>query len=245
MIISTCFFITSPICPFIPLSIRPPKHSFLYPFSLCFVLTALTNAHFLYFVTSFNFDLKVYAWVLYVHRAQNIFRQAMRSPVILFHVVPSSMRSQYEQISHNEHKPRGSFDVSGRFSPDSLTNDPVNNAGLDHAAHRLAQHRSHSSDNHTDTSSPMHHPGGPAGKPPLGHASSPQRGLSPTPTSGFSKKVGRRLGIQLRKGISWSIYSSGLIFGWTICRENSVNCTNLWKAVILDKKQKKFYLLLA
>ncbi|XP_056598038.1 par-3 family cell polarity regulator alpha, b isoform X1 [Triplophysa dalaica] len=149
-------------------------------------------------------------------QAQNMFRQAMRSPVILFHVVPSSMRSQYEQISHNEHNPRASFDVSGRFSPDSLTNDPVNNAGLDHAAHRLAQHRSHSSDNHTDTSSPMHHPGGPAGKPPLGHASSPQRGLSPTPTSGFSKKVGRRLGIQLRKGpegLGFSITSRDVPLG--------------------------------
>uniref|UniRef100_A0A8C1NI66 Par-3 family cell polarity regulator alpha, b n=1 Tax=Cyprinus carpio TaxID=7962 RepID=A0A8C1NI66_CYPCA len=96
-------------------------------------------------------------------QAQNMFRQAMRSPVILFHVVPSTMRSQYEQISHNEHNPRANIDLSGRFSPDSLTNDPI------------------------------------------GHTSSPQRGLSPAPISGFTKKVGRRLGIQLRKGITKSV----------------------------------------
>lgn len=136
---------------------------------------------------------------LYVLRAQNMFRQAMHSPVILFHVVPTAMRSQYEQISYNEHNPRVNIDLSGRFSPDCLTNDPV---GLDHAAHRLAQHMPHPSNNYLDTSSPIHHPVGSSGKPPSGHASSPQRGLSPAPTTGFTKKVGRRLGIQLRKGIT-------------------------------------------
>ncbi len=137
---------------------------------------------------------------LFVLRAQNMFRQAMHSPVILFHVVPSTMRSQYEQISHNEHNPRVNIDLSGHFSTDSLTNDPI---GLNHAAHRLAQHRPHPPNNHLDTSSPIHHPVGQSGKPPSGHASSPHRGLSPT--LGFTKKVGRRLGIQLRKGINKSV----------------------------------------
>ncbi len=76
---------------------------------------------------------------------RNMFRQAMRSPVILFHVVPSTMRSQYEQISHNEHNPRANIDLSEHFSHDSLTNDPID---LDHAAHRLAQHRPHPQNNH-------------------------------------------------------------------------------------------------
>ncbi|XP_043117600.1 par-3 family cell polarity regulator alpha, b isoform X7 [Puntigrus tetrazona] len=146
-------------------------------------------------------------------QAQNMFRQAMRSPVILFHVVPSTMRSQYEQISHNEHNPRATIDLSGRFSPDSLTNDPV---GLDHTSHRLAQHRPHPPNNHLDASSPIHHPVGQSGKPPSGHASSPQRGLSPAPTSGFTKKVGRRLGIQLRKGpegLGFSITSRDVPLG--------------------------------
>uniref|UniRef100_A0A4W5JXR4 Par-3 family cell polarity regulator n=1 Tax=Hucho hucho TaxID=62062 RepID=A0A4W5JXR4_9TELE len=35
-------------------------------------------------------------------QAQNMFRQAMRSPVILFHVVPASMKSQYEQLSQED-----------------------------------------------------------------------------------------------------------------------------------------------
>ncbi|XP_067308664.1 par-3 family cell polarity regulator alpha, b isoform X2 [Pseudorasbora parva] len=149
-------------------------------------------------------------------QAQNMFRQAMRSPVILFHVVPSTMRSQYEQISHYENNPRANIDLSGRFSPDSLTNDLVGNAGLDHAAHRLAQHRPHPPNNHLDTSSPLHHSVGSSGKPPSGQASSPQRGLSPAPTSGFTKKVGRRLGIQLRKGpegLGFSITSRDVPLG--------------------------------
>ncbi|XP_067220311.1 par-3 family cell polarity regulator alpha, b isoform X7 [Chanodichthys erythropterus] len=149
-------------------------------------------------------------------QAQNMFRQAMRTPIILFHVVPSTMRSQYEQISHNENNPRGNIDISGRFSPDSLTNDLVGNAGLDHAAHRLAQHRPHAPNNHLDTSSPPYHSVGSSGKPPSGHASSPQRGLSPAPTSGFTKKVGRKLGIQLRKGpegLGFSITSRDVPLG--------------------------------
>ncbi|XP_026146733.1 partitioning defective 3 homolog isoform X2 [Carassius auratus] len=146
-------------------------------------------------------------------QAQNMFRQAMHSPVILFHVVPTTMRSLYEQISHNEHNPRVNIDLSGRFSPDSLTNDPV---GLDHAAHRLAQHMPHPPNNHLDTSSPIRHPVGSSGKPPSGHSSSPQRGLSPAPTTGFTKKVGRRLGIQLRKGpegLGFSITSRDVPLG--------------------------------
>ncbi|KAK7159637.1 hypothetical protein R3I94_005855 [Phoxinus phoxinus] len=149
-------------------------------------------------------------------QAQNMFRQAMRSPVILFHVVPSPMRSQYEQISHNENNPRANIDLSGRFSPDSLANDLIDNAGLDHATHRLAQHRPHPPNNHLDTSSPLHHSVGSSGKPPSGHASSPQRGLSPAPTPGFTKKVGRKLGIQLRKGpegLGFSITSRDVPLG--------------------------------
>ncbi|XP_056094704.1 par-3 family cell polarity regulator alpha, b isoform X2 [Rhinichthys klamathensis goyatoka] len=149
-------------------------------------------------------------------QAQNMFRQAMRSPVILFHVVPCPMRSQYEQISYNENNPRANIDLSGRFSPDSLANDLVDNAGLDHAAHRLAQHRPHPPNNHLDSSSPLHHSVGSSGKPPSGHASSPQRGLSPAPTSGFTKKVGRKLGIQLRKGpegLGFSITSRDVPLG--------------------------------
>ncbi len=35
-------------------------------------------------------------------RAQNLFRQAMRSPLILFHVVPAVKKAQYELLFQNE-----------------------------------------------------------------------------------------------------------------------------------------------
>ncbi len=51
-------------------------------------------------------------------RAQNIFRQAMRCPAILFHVVPATMKRQYELLSvQNELSPPQSNRV--RFSQDS------------------------------------------------------------------------------------------------------------------------------
>uniref|UniRef100_A0A673C5W7 PDZ domain-containing protein n=1 Tax=Sphaeramia orbicularis TaxID=375764 RepID=A0A673C5W7_9TELE len=51
-------------------------------------------------------------------QAQNIFRQAMRSPVILFHVVPASMKKHYDLLSaQNELSPPQSNRV--RFSQDT------------------------------------------------------------------------------------------------------------------------------
>uniref|UniRef100_A0A668ANF7 Par-3 family cell polarity regulator alpha, b n=1 Tax=Myripristis murdjan TaxID=586833 RepID=A0A668ANF7_9TELE len=138
--------------------------------------------------------------------AQNMFRQAMRSPVIMFHVVPSSMKAHYEQLSHSERNPAYS---SGRFSPDSLTGSV---SGVDHTPQRMSRHGSqthphahphphpHPHQDHSDGFSPLPHPAVSAAKPPSGHAHSPQRVLSSTPTGGYTKKVGRRLNIQLKKG---------------------------------------------
>lgn len=51
-------------------------------------------------------------------RAQNIFRQAMRRPVILFHIVPASLKRQYELLAGpSELSPPPSNRV--RFSQDS------------------------------------------------------------------------------------------------------------------------------
>ncbi len=50
-------------------------------------------------------------------RAQNIFMQAMRCPVILFHVVPAAMKRQYELLTQGELSPPQSNRV--RFSQDS------------------------------------------------------------------------------------------------------------------------------
>ncbi|XP_074508422.1 par-3 family cell polarity regulator alpha, b isoform X4 [Sebastes fasciatus] len=157
-------------------------------------------------------------------QAQNMFRQAMRSPVIMFHVVPSSMKAHYEQLSHAERNPAY---ASGRFSPDSLTGSTV--SGVDHAPHRMSRHgsqthpHSHShpqSHAHPDPTGdgypPLNHPGVSAAKPPTGHTPSPQRGLNATPTAGYTKKVGRRLNIQLKKGpegLGFSITSRDVPIG--------------------------------
>ncbi|XP_045080762.1 partitioning defective 3 homolog isoform X4 [Coregonus clupeaformis] len=151
-------------------------------------------------------------------QAQNMFRQAMRSPVIMFHVVPNLMKAQYEQLSHNERNPNVAYS-SGRFSPDSLASERgITTSGLDHTPQRMSRgphphHHPHPEQGNAYTSLPHLH-GGSMGKPPLGHAPpgrtpSPHRVLNSTPTAGFTKKVGRRLNIQLKKG------SEGLGFSIT------------------------------
>lgn len=123
-----------------------------------------------------------------------MFRQAMRSPIIMFHVVPSSMKVQYEQLSHVERNPAY---ASGRFSPDSH---------IDHTPQRMSRHgphphpHSHAHPEQNNGYTPLNHPTVSAAKPPTGHINSPQRAMSSTPTGGYAKKVGRRLNIQLRKG---------------------------------------------
>uniref|UniRef100_A0A7N6FLJ7 PDZ domain-containing protein n=1 Tax=Anabas testudineus TaxID=64144 RepID=A0A7N6FLJ7_ANATE len=110
-------------------------------------------------------------------QAQNMFRQAMRSPVIMFHVVPSSMKAHYEQLSHAERNPAY---ASGRFSPDSLTGSTV--SSMDHTPQRMSRHG----------------------------------GLNSTPTAGYTKKIGRRLNIQLKKGpegLGFSITSRDVPIG--------------------------------
>ncbi|KAM4605482.1 partitioning defective 3 homolog isoform 2-T2 [Polymixia lowei] len=158
-------------------------------------------------------------------QAQNMFRQAMRSPVIMFHVVPSSMKTQYEQLSHNERNPAYS---SGRFSPESLTGSTV--SGVDPAPQRMSRHGSQTHPHahphpgphpHPDQGDaypppPLPHPAVSAAKPPSGHTPSPQRVLSSTPTAGYTKKIGRRLNIQLKKGpegLGFSITSRDVPIG--------------------------------
>lgn len=126
-----------------------------------------------------------------------MFRQAMRSPVIMFHVVPSSMKAHYEQLSHAERNPAY---ASGRLSPDSLTGSTF--SSMDHAPQRMSRHGAHPQAHAElgDGYSPLPHLSVSAAKPPTGQAQSPQRGLNSTPTPGYTKKIGRRLNIQLKKG---------------------------------------------
>ncbi|XP_056912399.1 partitioning defective 3 homolog isoform X2 [Takifugu flavidus] len=150
-------------------------------------------------------------------QAQNMFRQAMRSPVIMFHVVPSSMKAHYEQLSHVERNPAY---ASGRFSPDSLGGSTV--SGFDHGPPRMSRHGSQSHahcpphPDQPDSYPPLTHPAVSAAKPPTGQTHSPQRALTSTPTTGFSKRAGRRSSIQLKKGpegLGFSITSRDVPIG--------------------------------
>uniref|UniRef100_A0A3Q1CRX7 PDZ domain-containing protein n=1 Tax=Amphiprion ocellaris TaxID=80972 RepID=A0A3Q1CRX7_AMPOC len=154
-------------------------------------------------------------------QAQNMFRQAMRSPVIMFHVVPSSMKAHYEQLSHAERNPAY---TSGRFSPDSLSDSTV--SGIDHTPQRMSRHGSQTHPNPhlhphphpepADGYPPLTHPAVSAAKPPTGHIHSPQRGMNSNQSGGYIKKVGRRLNIQLKKGpegLGFSITSRDVPIG--------------------------------
>uniref|UniRef100_A0A6Q2Y3N2 PDZ domain-containing protein n=1 Tax=Esox lucius TaxID=8010 RepID=A0A6Q2Y3N2_ESOLU len=164
-------------------------------------------------------------------QAQDMFRQAMRSPFILFHVVPASMKSQYEQLSQGEgsfspshasdlqgQQPsaRGSLAAQGatgqRTSSRSGTNPiPVPDVSrLNHVPPQLVPDHRHSAS--------LPHGGGPTAGNHLSSATSPslQRRVSANTTAGFLKKTGRRLNIVLQKGpegLGFSITSRDVPIG--------------------------------
>ncbi|XP_072508097.1 partitioning defective 3 homolog isoform X20 [Notamacropus eugenii] len=138
-------------------------------------------------------------------QAQHMFRQAMRTPIIWFHVVPAAKKEQYEQLSQSE---KNSY-CSNRFNPDTqyMDNKSVNSAGLP-ALQRIPR-LSHQADQ-TDSYPQLPHSANIAGKLPSTVSPSQQNVLSPTPSSGYNtKKIGKRLNIQLKKG------SEGLGFSIT------------------------------
>ncbi|XP_043365491.1 partitioning defective 3 homolog isoform X7 [Dermochelys coriacea] len=145
-------------------------------------------------------------------QAQHMFRQAMRSPIIWFHVVPAANKEQYEQLSQSEKN----MYYSSRFSPDSqyIDNKSINNAGL-HTLQRIS--RMSNQTDQTDSYSQLPHSVNSSGKPPSGLAPSPQKVLTSTTNSGYNtKKIGKRLNIQLRKGtegLGFSITSRDVPIG--------------------------------
>ncbi|XP_058875445.1 partitioning defective 3 homolog isoform X6 [Acipenser ruthenus] len=148
-------------------------------------------------------------------QAQHMFRQAMRLPVIWFHVVPSVKKEQYEQLSQSERNPTS---YPGRFSPDSQDSLGGSlNVGLDRTPQRMP--RPGNQMEQTDSYSQLPHNVNFTGKPPSGPGlgPSPQRVQSSTPTPGFNtKKIGRRLNIQLKKGpegLGFSITSRDVPIG--------------------------------
>ncbi|KAM9417890.1 partitioning defective 3 homolog [Salvelinus alpinus] len=71
-------------------------------------------------------------------RAQNMFRQAMRSPVILFHVVPASMKTQYEQLSQGSQTPIQLSDPQAQQPRDRGSLVVQGGMGLDHTPQRMS-----------------------------------------------------------------------------------------------------------
>uniref|UniRef100_A0A8C8H9E9 PDZ domain-containing protein n=1 Tax=Oncorhynchus tshawytscha TaxID=74940 RepID=A0A8C8H9E9_ONCTS len=140
-------------------------------------------------------------------QAQNMFRQAMRSPVILFHVVPASMKSQYEQLSQEELSspcPRGERGNRGSFTSshasDPQAPQPGERGSLVVHGGRFSTSLPHSGSNNVSS----------APSPSL------QRRVSANPTAGYLKKTGRRLNIQLKKGpegLGFSITSRDVPIG--------------------------------
>uniref|UniRef100_A0A8C7E351 Partitioning defective 3 homolog n=1 Tax=Naja naja TaxID=35670 RepID=A0A8C7E351_NAJNA len=143
-------------------------------------------------------------------QAQHMFRQAMRTPIIWFHVVPAARKQQYIKLSQSE---KNAYH-SSRFSPDSQYQD---NKGIDHSGlHTLQKIPQVSNQGDAlDSFSQLPHNVN-SGKPPLGLSSTPQK-VHTALNSGYNtKRIGKRLKIQLRKGtegLGFSITSRDVPIG--------------------------------
>ncbi|XP_062067199.1 partitioning defective 3 homolog isoform X11 [Lepus europaeus] len=122
-------------------------------------------------------------------QAQHLFRHAMRTPVIWFHVVPAARKEQYELLSQSESRQA----CAPRPSPDSpAVADGRAGGGLGLP--------------------------GPARAPEPGdaHPRPPPSAPLPAPLAHGTKKVGRRLHVQLKKGsegLGFSITSRDVTIG--------------------------------
>ncbi|XP_022371501.1 partitioning defective 3 homolog isoform X6 [Enhydra lutris kenyoni] len=146
-------------------------------------------------------------------QAQHMFRQAMCTPIIWFHVVPAANKEQYEQLSQSE---KNNY-YSSRFSPDSqyIDNRSMHSAGLS-ALQRAPRPNPPPEpiDSHPRLLPQSTHP---SGKPPSAPAPAPQNVFSTNVSSGYNtKKIGKRLNIQLKKGtegLGFSITSRDVTIG--------------------------------
>lgn len=126
-----------------------------------------------------------------------MFRQAMRTRVIWFHVVPAANKEQYEQLSQREMNNCS----PSRFSPDSHCVDNRSVASpVPHALPR-APRLTHPPEQ-LDAHPRLPHSAQASAKPPAAApAVTPQNALG-THVGGVytTKRVGKRLCIQLKKG---------------------------------------------
>uniref|UniRef100_A0A8C9A804 Partitioning defective 3 homolog n=1 Tax=Prolemur simus TaxID=1328070 RepID=A0A8C9A804_PROSS len=147
-------------------------------------------------------------------QAQHMFRQAMRTPIIWFHVVPAAKKEQYEQLSQSE---KNNY-YPGCFGPDSqyIDNRSVNSA-VPHGVQRAP--RLNHPPEQLDPHPRLPHSAHPSGKPPSAPALAPHNVFSANVSSSYNtKKVGKRLNIQLKKGtegLGFSITSRDVTIGGT------------------------------
>lgn len=125
-----------------------------------------------------------------------MFRQAMRTRVIWFHVVPAANKEQYEQLSQRE---KNNYSPS-RFSPDSHCVDNRSVASTVPQALPRAPRLNHPPEQ-LDAHPRLPHSAHASTKPPAAPALTPPNVLSTNVGSVYNtKKVGKRLNIQLKKG---------------------------------------------
>ncbi|KAM4718376.1 partitioning defective 3 homolog isoform 2-T2 [Anableps anableps] len=160
-------------------------------------------------------------------QAQNIFRQAMRCTVIVFHVVPASMKRQYDILSaQNELSSPQSTRV--RFSQDSqnsgerlsldagMPSRSGQQAGINHDHQGpLGGSTPESSRRYATLPHGLTHPT--ISRTPSAPSPSLQRRISTTPSnSSYLKRKGRSFNIQLKKGpegLGFSITSRDVPIG--------------------------------
>uniref|UniRef100_A0A8B9L6K9 Par-3 family cell polarity regulator n=1 Tax=Astyanax mexicanus TaxID=7994 RepID=A0A8B9L6K9_ASTMX len=136
-------------------------------------------------------------------QAQNLFRQAMRTPLILFHVVPAVKNAQYEQLSQIE------------FGPEPGPS-PSPGPGLVPGLTGLAQDPKLGptpKQNKTPTL-PAAAITPPAKTPP--GTGQPPKITTPNTSIGFTKKIGRKFSVLLKKGpegLGFSITSRDVPIG--------------------------------
>ncbi|XP_075683583.1 partitioning defective 3 homolog isoform X13 [Rhinoderma darwinii] len=144
-------------------------------------------------------------------QAQHMFRQAMRSPMIWFHVVPAVNKEPYEQLSQSENN---SY-YSNQHVPDQyIENRNFHSPGPEQTLQRVPRQVNQTEP--MDSYSHLPHNINAAGKPPTGLTPSPQRGVSSPPPSGYNTKKGKKLYIQLKKGaegLGFSITSRDVPLG--------------------------------
>uniref|UniRef100_A0A8C1IUJ8 Par-3 family cell polarity regulator n=1 Tax=Cyprinus carpio TaxID=7962 RepID=A0A8C1IUJ8_CYPCA len=134
-------------------------------------------------------------------QAQNLFRQAMRTPLILFHVVPAVKKAQYELLSQNE--------LGLQAAPGPRDRASLVGGGVDYSPLRMSRADS------TLGYPTLPHIANTSNRTPPGSIQS-SRPTSAASSLGYSKKIGRKFNIQLRKGpegLGFSITSRDVPIG--------------------------------